>query len=197
MRHRIFIAVNLPEDVRKQLSDCQKKLITLPVRWTKKEGLHITLVFLGYLNDEELLDIIKITKEVASQHSSFSINLNKILYGPPKKFPPRMIWVEGEESQEMANLQKDLEDSLYSSPLKGANEREARPYSPHITLGRIKTWEFRRVEPEERQEINEEVSPPTGGLSFPVESIEVMESELKQGGSEYIVLETCNLKLEK
>lgn len=191
MPHRIFIAVNLPEDVKKRLSDYQKKWLTLPVRWTRKESLHITLVFLGYLNDEELLEVIRITKEVASRNPSFFVNLNKILYGPPKKFPPRMIWVEGEKSQEMANLQKDLENSLYGSSVKGVREGEIRAYSPHITLGRIKTWEFKRIESGERQGVNEEIS-----LSFPVESIDVMESQLKRGGPEYIILETCNLKLE-
>ena len=189
MRHRIFIAINLPEDIKKRLSDYQKKWITLPVRWTKKDNLHITLVFLGYLNDEELLEVIKISQEVASKNLVFSINLNKILYGPPQKFPPRMIWAEGEESQELAELQKDLENSLYSSPLKGVKEGEIRPYSPHITLARIKTWEFKQVEPEEREGVNEEIS-----LSFPVESIEVMESSLKKGGPEYIILESCPLK---
>ena len=205
MRHRIFIAINLPEDVKKQLADYEKKWPTLPVRWVRGDNLHITLVFLGYLNDEELLEVIKIVQEVAAKNLSFSINLNKILYGPPKKFPPRMVWVEGEESQELANLQKDLENSLYSSPLKGIKDSnppttlpqerapgEIRPYSPHITLGRIKTWEFRRIEPEERPSVSEEIS-----LSFPVESIEVMESQLKRGGPEYTILDSAPLAESK
>jgi 2'-5' RNA ligase len=188
MRHRVFIAINLPEDIKKRLSDYQKKWPTLPVRWVREDNLHITLVFLGYLNDEELLEVIKIVKEIASKNPSFSINLNKIIYGPPKKFPPRMIWIEGEKSQELANLQKDLENALYSSSVKGIKEGEIRPYSPHITLGRIKNWEFRKIEPEERPGVSEEIS-----LSFPVESIEVMESQLKRGGSEYTILESAPL----
>jgi len=191
MRHRIFIAINLPEDIKKRISDYQKNWPTLPIRWTKKENLHITLVFLGYLNDEELLEVINITKEVASKNQSFLINLNKILYGPPKKFPPRMVWVEGEKSQGLANLQRDLENSLYSSPLKGVKEGEIRPYSPHITLGRIKSWEFRSIESEERPKVYQEIS-----LNFPVESIEVMESDLKRTGPEYSILESCSLKID-
>jgi len=190
MRHRVFIAINLPEDIKKRLSDYQKKWLTLPVRWTPKENIHITLIFLGYLNDEELLEVIKIVQEVASRNSSFCLNLTKILYAPPKKFPPRMIWVEGKESQELANLQKDLENSLLSSvALAKEDINETRPYAPHITLGRIKSWEFRRVEPEERESVSEEIS-----LNFPVESIEVMESQLKRGGPEYIILESCSLR---
>ena len=190
MRHRIFIAINLPGDIKKRLSDYRFKWPELPCHWTKRENLHITLIFLGYLNDEELLDIIKTIQEVVSQNSSFSINLNKIIYGPPKK-PPRMVWIEGEKSQELADLQNDLENALASSKTSmNENSSEIRPYSPHITLGRIKTWEFRKIEPDERPEISEEIS-----LIFPVESIEIMESQLKKTGPEYNILESCPLKI--
>jgi len=183
MRHRIFIAINLPENIKKKLSDCQSKWLELPCRWVKKENLHITLVFLGYLSDEELLEILKITKEVASRNQPFSINLNKIFYGPPKQ-PPRMVWVEGEKSEELGKLQQDLENSLRGTP----KQKENRPYAPHITLGRLNQWEFRQIDPEERPEVNEEIS-----LNFEVKSIEVMESELKRGGPEYTILESAPL----
>jgi len=189
MRHRIFIAINLPEDIKKELSSFQFHWPELPCRWTKKENLHITLIFLGYLNDEELLEVLKITKEVASRNQSFSINLKKIIYGPPKKMPPRMVWAEGEKSEELGKLQQDLENSLLIAQNSGFKKTENRPYLLHITLGRIKTWEWRQIEPEERPEINEDID-----LSFEVNSIEVMESQLKRGGSEYTILESCPLK---
>ena len=187
MRHRIFIAINLPENVKKKLADYQSNWPELPIRWTKKENLHITLMFLGYLSDEELLEICKITKEVVSRNSAFTINLKRICYGPPKKMPPRMVWAEGEKSTELGKLQKDLENSLSASSV--GLESEARPYTSHITLGRIKVWEFRQIEPEERPDINEEIN-----LSFEVNSIEIMESELKRGGPNYTILESCPLK---
>ena len=187
MQHRIFIAINLPEDIKKKLADCQGKWPELPIRWTKKENLHITLVFLGYLNDEELLEVCKITKEVASRNQSFSVNLNKICYGPPKKMPPRMVWVEGEKSEEFTSLREDLEKSLMTSEEVHFSS-EKRAFSPHITLGRIKVWEFRQIAPEERPKVSEEIS-----LNFEVNSIEVMESQLKRGGSEYSVLESYPL----
>lgn len=188
MRHRIFIAINFPEDIKKRLEDYQGKWPGLPIRWTKKENLHITLVFLGYLTDDELLEICKITKEVASRNQSFSINLNKIYYGPPKKMPPRMVWVQGKKSKEFASLKDDLEKSLMISKEVHFSP-EKRTFSPHITLGRIKAWEFRQIEPEERPLVDEEIN-----LSFEVNSIEVMESELKRGGAEYSILESCSLK---
>lgn len=188
MRYRIFIAINLPEGIKKELSSYQAKWPELPCRWTKKENLHITLAFLGYLSDDELLEVLKITKEVASRNSPFLINLNKICYGPPKKMPPRMVWVKGEKSAELGKLQKDLENSLLATSIKGL-EPETRTYTPHITLGRIRAWEFRQIEPEERPQIEEDIS-----LSFTVSSIEVMESQLKRGGAEYTILESCKLK---
>ena len=196
MKHRIFIAINLPEDIKKRLEDYQGKWPDLPIRWTKKENLHITLVFLGYLTDDELLEICKITKEVASRHQSFSINLNKIYYGPPRKMPPRMVWVQGEKSKEFILLKDDLEKSLLEkftqyrpALLEKSGAGAGRAFSSHITLGRIKAWEFRQIEPEERPLVDEEIN-----LIFEVNSIEVMESKLKRGGAEYSILESCSLK---
>ncbi|MBI4101693.1 MAG: RNA 2',3'-cyclic phosphodiesterase, partial [Candidatus Nealsonbacteria bacterium] len=51
MRHRIFLAINLPENVKKKLADFKSKWPDLPCRWTKAENLHITLVFLGSVSD--------------------------------------------------------------------------------------------------------------------------------------------------
>ncbi|MCX6759480.1 MAG: RNA 2',3'-cyclic phosphodiesterase [Candidatus Nealsonbacteria bacterium] len=188
MRHRVFVAINLPENIKNKLAEYQEKMPDLPVRWTKKENLHITLMFLGYLIDEELFEVCNITKEIASKNQSFSINLKKIIYGPPKKIPPRLVWVEGEKSEELGKLQKDLENSFLTSPVKGL-ESESRPYTSHISLGRIKTWEFKQIEPEERPEINEDIN-----SSFEVNSIEVMESQLKRTGPYYTILESCPLK---
>jgi 2'-5' RNA ligase len=163
MRHRIFIAINLPEEIKKELVKYQSKWPGLPIRWTKKDNLHITLEFLGYLSDDELVKVMQRTKELASKHKPFSISLCKICYGPPGKLPPRMVWVVGEKIKEFG-------------------------FSPHITLGRIRTWEWRKIEPEERPAIEEEIN-----LNFGVNSIEVMESQLKRGGAEYTILESAPL----
>ena len=187
MRHRIFVAINLPEDIKRKLVDYQEKWPELPARWTKPENLHITLAFLGYLSDEELLELCKITEEVAQRNNSFSLNLNKICYGPPKKTPPRMVWVEGEKSKESANLKDDLEASLME---KVRYSPEKRAFTPHITLGRIRGWEWHRIDPEERPEVEQDIS-----LTFEVHSVEVMESQLKKGGPEYVILESCPLKI--
>ena len=65
---------------------------------------------------------------------------------------------------------------------------EKREFSPHITLARIKTWQWREIEPEERPEIEREID-----LNFEVNSIEVMESAIKRTGAEYNILESIKL----
>jgi len=180
MRHRIFIAINLPEEIKDKLvsyqhetedlfSPCRGEDFNAKIcRWTKKENLHITLEFLGYLTDEELIELCRKTKETISQKKVFNVCLNKICYAPPGKKIPKMIWILGDRIKEF-NI------------------------TPHITLGRIKTWQFKQINPEERPEIDKKISPPAGGLTFEVKSIEIMESRLKKGGPEYMVLESIPL----
>ena len=186
MDTRVFIAVNLPEGVRKKLFQYTYKWNDLPAKWTKQGNLHITLIFLGTINAEELLETINITKEVALNHEQFDIVLDKIFYGPPKKIPPRMVWISGKESMPLTLLKNDLENALLGSG-KVSFTKEERKFSPHITLGRIETFKLRGVE--EMPEVNEDIS-----FSFPVSSIEVMGSRLKRGGPEYEVLESIPLK---
>lgn len=192
-RHRIFIAINLPEEVKKSLAKYQDKVSGEWARWTAKDNLHITLEFLGALTDEETGEVCVIAKEVAERHSSFSLNINQILYGPPLKntLPagrqaPKFVWAEGEKSKELSLLGQDLEDSL-TEKIKFVPEN--RTFAPHITLARIGAWEWKGIEPEERPEINENID-----LQFTVESIEVMESELSRSGPVYTILESHNLK---
>ena len=208
-RHRIFIAISLPDKIKKKLAEKQKEIDELfssvdsfeenrskfPGRWTKDENFHITLEFIGSVGNDELLGIIQSLKKIARKHNPFLVKLKKISYGPIKKNPPRMIWVVGEKSKEFAFLRDDIEDVLSFVPSdnfkENKNKNKEREFSPHITLARIKQWEWRRIDPEEIPEINEDID-----LSFVADSIEVMESKLKRSGAEYIVLESILLSNE-
>ncbi|MGA2417665.1 MAG: RNA 2',3'-cyclic phosphodiesterase [Candidatus Staskawiczbacteria bacterium] len=184
-RHRVFIAINLPEEVKRELAKFCDKWPELPAKWTAKDNLHITLEFLGDLTDVEIGDACQIVKQVVKKHKTFSITLNKILYAPPKKNPPRMVWADGEKSEELADLKEDLQEDLLE---KISFRPEGRGLVPHITLARISEWEFKKFDLDERPEINEDID-----LVFTVESIEVMESELKRSGPQYTILESHQL----
>lgn len=182
MKRRLFIAINLPEEVKNKLIRYQEKWTDLEPRsinWVIKPNLHITLVFIGYVTDDEMYEICNIVKETAKKHEPFFINLERIAVGPPHA-TPRMFWVEGEKSQELADLQNDLENALAGGSLA---KKESRAYRPHITLARFK-YEIAKSLPE----VNEQFK-----AQIPVETIEVMQSDLRRTGPEYTVLESVSL----
>ncbi len=202
-RRRTFIAINLPADVKKRLARFQGKWADVPAKWTPAENLHITVLFLGDLTEQDLAVACQAVKEVAKNHSSFNITLDKIAYGPEGKtgalnslsarpstihgalVPPRYIWAGGGEVEELSALKKDLEQALFEA-IKFKMDKVA--FTVHITLARIKEWEWRQIEPEERPEVNEAIE-----LIFTAESIDVMESELKRGSPQYTIIESHQL----
>ncbi len=184
-KRRIFIAINLPEKLKKRLKEYREQHDILPVRWTKNNSLHLTLVFIGYVDNEQMLEACKITREVAEKIDPFFINFRKIVAGPPgKEF--RMIWLEGEANEELTRLKSRLEEALLAGNA-GLQKAETRAFSPHLTLARVKagghqilTSDINGIE--QKFEAQLEVS-----------SIEVMESDLKFDGAEYATLEECPL----
>jgi len=185
-RHRVFIAINFPADIKRELFTYSEKWPELQAKWTVRDNLHITLQFLGDLTDQEVGEVCTAVKEVSEKQKCFSLNINKIVYGPIEKSPPKFVWAMGEKSKELSALREDLEKTLTG---RVTFIPENRTLAPHITLARINAWAWKGIEPEERPEISENID-----LLFTVESIEVMESVLKKGGPQYTILESHELK---
>lgn len=121
-------------------------------------------------------------KRVENNFKPFELVFKKITYGPIGKKPPKMIWLEGEKSKELFALKRSIDNAL----AQAVNFKpETRAISPHITLARLKMMEFRVMEQEEVPEINENIE-----ISLIVESIEIMESQLKRAGPVYSVIES-------
>jgi len=182
MKRRVFVAINLSENIKKRLKQFRDKYDYLPVRWTKEPSLHLTLVFIGYVSDEQMLEICRVSREVANKAEPFFINFKHIILGPSGK-PPRMIWLEGEVSKELGILKAKLEEALLNTD-SGFLRAEARALKPHITLARIKMEQWRQMEPAPQIDENFQAQ-------VPVASIEVMESDLRSDGAEYVILESC------
>jgi RNA 2',3'-cyclic 3'-phosphodiesterase len=191
---RVFLAVNLPEQIKNEIIQEQKEIDnSFPeeyrkglIRWTKKENIHITLFFLGNLEEKEILALSKRVKEIIDKQNQFYLELSKIDYGPPAKMPPRMIWLQLKNSLTLNTITEEIKKTLFEKKL--LKRPEERSFTPHITLGRIKIWQWKRIEPEERPVIKK-----TLDQNFPVKSIELMESKLKRTGAEYQILESFPL----
>ena len=178
---RIFIAINLPENTKDELLRFQNAMSDLPVKWVEKDNLHITMSFIGNANDNQIIKISEIVKKVADKHNAFCVNLIQINYGPKNVFPPRMIWATIGDSNELREINKNLEKALAT--------QNNNIFSPHITLGRINQWQYKRIDPEERQEIDQDIN-----LTFTVKKIAIMQSKFSPKGAKYNILRNFNLK---
>jgi RNA 2',3'-cyclic 3'-phosphodiesterase len=184
--HRIFIAINLPEETKEQLLAYKDKWPEVPARWTTKDNLHVTLAFLGNTSDQELAEVCELMQgvglpadEAGERYKPFSVNISHITYGPNSN-QPKMIWAKIKTTNRLLNLQKDIERTL--------GQHDSKPFAPHLTLARLKAFELQHMELEEIPEINEKIS-----LSFTVQSIEVMESSLKRSGPTYTIFQSVPL----
>ena len=179
------MAINLPVRIRKKLLEFQRGWANLPVNWVKEQNMHITLAFIGYIDDEQMLDVCRLTREIVRKYQPFEIKLERICLGPLNRLP-RVIWTEGRKESILAQLKMDLEKALFDSNNSGYNQLEKRAFRPHITLARIRQSEWRSLPV--KPAINKEIA-----LTFRVESIDVMQSYLSQSGTNYVVLESAGL----
>ncbi len=180
MKRKIFVGISVPEDIKKRLSRRTGKWKELPVKWVKEDSFHVTLSFLGYVEDEALVNICAGVKEAAKKIESFDINFEKIELGPDQK-SPNLIWATGETSENLKRLQEEIEKSL------DIFIAEKKTFRPHITLGRIRKFKWETLP--EIPEIEENFK-----FSVPVETVEIFESKPEKGGTVYDVLESCELK---
>ncbi len=171
MKRKIFISTSIPDNIKAMLLEYQKNHYDLPVKWIKKDKIHISLLFLGYLDDNLLSLVCDCIETVIHENKPFIIKMDKICYFPFQKIPPQMIWAISHESKEFINLKKELEESLSQnipfSPKKG-------DFFPHVALGRIRKWEWKKINPEERPQVEQDIS-----KSIEVNSIELMEGSAR------------------
>ena len=131
-RARLFVALDLPDDVRAGLVDWQRTALSDPaLRLVRPESLHITLVFLGYQAEKEVKKIAKKAFDVEAQAPAVELVTQPL--GLPRN-RPRLIALDA-RSDETVDLQKQVEENLVS---EGYYEPEKRPFWPHLTVARVR-----------------------------------------------------------
>ena len=125
MKIRTFISINLPEDVRKEIKKIQDSLPEFEGKKTELENLHLTLKFLGEIDEEMLEKVKEGLGEVKMER--FEGEIDKIGFFSPKFI--RIIWLHLKNCNE---LQKKIDDAL-----EGLFETEQR-FMSHLTIARIK-----------------------------------------------------------
>lgn len=171
---RVFIAINLPEKIKEELVKYQKSNGNFGVRWTKKDSLHITLYFIGWIEEEKIKHISLQLKTLAKNYKPFDTYLTEITIGPDEK-TPRMIWANGPVTDELKKLSQDIKEKVE----KVIDRIEMLPFKNHVTLAR----KHGRIKP-----FIEEID-----LKFQVKRFELMESKLLRDGAEYKAIESFEL----
>jgi len=189
-KHRIFIAIPIPENVQRALLDETRAWHELPIRWTKPQNIHVTLLFIGNVGDEELDRLSAALPVAAEGIEPFTVTFNHIGVSPNDRMP-RMVWAEGETSSALTVLQRRVEEvvsernqhrGIFDEDSAGEigeaetkNHKNQKPFRLHVTLGRMIPFKWQRLF--QKPKIEKDIE-----LSFPVRSIELMESHLAPEG---------------
>ena len=134
---RAFIALQIPQTSRLVLNETIRSLkerVPDGVRWVDPSGIHLTLKFLGNVTPAQVEEVLEAMHWPATSVAPFQINLYGLGTFPNEK-RPRVVWagIQG-ELDSLMELQEKLEKA--TGGLGFARER--RPFSPHLTLGRVK-----------------------------------------------------------
>lgn len=176
-KKKIFIEIEIPSQIKRRLAQKIAPWSELPIKWMKEENLHLTVAFIGYVDESVVPEICAKVAAAVSQLEIFDLEFDRIELGPDPE-NPRLLWLTGKPLVELGKLNEVVEEALGMRPEKHGE------YSPHLTLGRIRKLKWDELP--EKPQINEKIQ-----LAMSVEYVSVMES--KGGGDEYVALEQCPL----
>jgi 2'-5' RNA ligase len=177
---RTFICFEIPVPVKEQIVKLQNELKSLGrgVRWVNPDGIHLTLKFLGDVPEKEIDKIAEAVKSSVKRFSPITIKIVNAGAFPDFK-RPRVIWIGVEEpTGQLGEIHKVIEQELE----KLGYERENRKFSPHLTLGRVKSNDG--IEKISNKLSNMEIN----FGEFTAVEIIIMKSELKPSGAVYTSL---------
>ncbi len=171
---RLFIAVNLPKEVKDYLWELKEEFRDLgKLKFEPKKNYHITLKFLGEV-EENKLDYIK-QKLSNVKLNQFTTSLNK--FG---SFNYGVLWVDQEPKNNILQLAKKIDEQLIEYP-------NNYNFNDHITLARIKLLK-------DKKRFDELLKTSIKHLEIRVNSFELVKSELSKDGSRYSILESYSLE---
>ena len=136
LKKRLFIAISLPDNIREQLAEL---FVGVPgARWVPAEQLHITLRFIGEVDEKMFNEIVRALKSIS--YTSFPLQLRGVGYFGRAR-APRVLWVGMDDGSELERLQGKVEAILGKVGLPSDN----RKYNPHVALARLRSVPTKEV----------------------------------------------------
>ena len=184
---RLFLAINLPAEVRAEIvaATATLRAVAPEIAWVNESRLHLTLKFLGEVGEERLDELVAATTGVAGQHRELLMALGGIGAFPNFR-RARVVWMGIEQEARLELLHHDIELACESLGF----EVEGRAFRPHLTLARVK-----HPLPEPRLRALSRLGKHTDfRTDFIVRSVDLMSSELSQSGPTYRTLVSAALR---
>jgi len=189
---RAFIAVDLSPEIRTAIEALIARLRRMPgqegMRFVSASGIHLTLKFLGEIQAELGERLHQALDRVTTARSAFSVRVRGAGCFPDAG-RPRVVWVGLEEPRgELSALQRAIEAECVTLGLPA----EDRPFSPHLTLGRVRREAGAEAVSFVRSMLEREQTADLGEMT--VDSVHLFRSDLRPTGAEYRRLHSAGLE---
>lgn len=132
---RLFVGIEPPESIKKRLLLLKGGIPN--ARWIQKENLHLTLQFIGEVEESQAVEIDEALLRIET--AAFDITLSGVGFFGSRQ--PRILWTGAEKTAELEFLFKKVEAALMQTGI----EPEGRKFNPHITIARLKGARKRQV----------------------------------------------------
>ncbi|HEV7675678.1 MAG TPA: RNA 2',3'-cyclic phosphodiesterase [Candidatus Angelobacter sp.] len=174
---RIFIALDIPAEIRARLREYMERarLLAPEARWARVEGLHVTLKFVGHVDDGVVQQIKSALASIKA--APFEVKFAGIGFFPNPK-AARVFWAGVDGGENLPRLASTIDAALE----KLGFPRETKPYHPHLTLARTSVRPLRELQPLL-------ADPPPQFGTMTAREFFLYQSQLQKGGSKYTRLE--------
>ena len=184
---RSFLAFELPPQIRQVLMDVygNVKKTSLDVRWVRPEGIHLTVIFMGDVREEDISPMGELIGETCPKYGPFTMALKGMGCFPNSR-KPRVLWLGVEGTLErMSRFRDEIQRDLIPFGI----QEEKRDFRPHLTLGRFKK------PPKTAGELEKLLSDYRGLTSPPCSLNELIlfKSDLRPGGAVYTKMRSWHL----
>lgn len=187
MMKRVFVAIDISDEARNQtfayLENLRKDFRDFRVGWERREKLHLTLKFLGDIDEKQLSNLKEAVKKTTKQFAKFKICLSGTgVFPKPKN--ARVLWIcLGDENDNLLKLFELLENECE----KTGFPKEEKKFHPHLTIARLR-------EPDKSRKLAEKhLAEKFERVNFEVSAIVIYESQLFPTGSKYRKIEELRL----
>ena len=186
MALRLFVAIDLPRGVKTEVAGAVERLEEreLPVKWVDPELYHLTVKFLGPVEQDRVEVVEEVLEKVGRETAPFDLAFSGFGAFPTIR-RPRVLWLGAAASPAIRALKQDLEWSLAEVGF----ERETRAFHPHVTLGRARDG----VGAGAFRGLDEVVAEMDYETVVPVRKLDLVRSRLSASGPRYSVLSSTPL----